>query len=216
MARFFLIIFLSFASTVVLFNYSISSDVCDPKEALLNNPQPDQLKRCLHSIWFSLGRKHKIDQQFTESLVEMLLPIEHSDHERLKKLNQFDVDYLKLAEIISLLRSEKLIKRYIDFIIFTKHSANELRTFGLGHLYTYQGPSFLELLSAYSREDQNTVIKRVAWGLANNFYPHMTKENYRRLIVGAHWEILQDDHPYRGLSQKIEKEISKILDYKSP
>jgi hypothetical protein len=187
------------------------SEICEPKDQLLKAPAGEDLKKCIHSIWFSLGRKKPIDRQFTDSLIKRLLFTTESESKGLDKLKQFDVDYSKIAAIISLMKSEKLIKRYIDFIVFTKNSANELISFGLGDLYTYEAPKFLTILSLYSKEKQDIVIRSLAWGLANNFYPHMTKNNYRRLIAGSYWEVLDESHPNRKLVSRIEKQVFQLL-----
>ncbi len=187
-------------------------DVCEPKGALLQTPTPEPVKKCIHSIWFSLGRHQQIDSDFSQKLITTLLPATPQDSDKLLKLGQFDIDYVQIAEIISLMSSDPLTKRYIDFIIETQGSADELRSFGLGKLYTLRASYFLSILSKYKPKDQQVVIRSLAWGLANNFYPHLTTKNYRRLIIGEYWELLDEKHTNRRLAAAIEKEVLQIIE----
>jgi len=193
-------------------NTAWSQDVCEPKAELLQSSTPEPVKKCLHYLWFSLGRNQQIDREFTQSFVSSLLPISASENEKLAKLSQFDIDYDRIAEIISLLKSDSLTKRYIDFIVKTQASADESRAFGLGKLYTLRAPDFLKILSKYKSQDQQVVISSLAWGLANNFYAHITTKNYRRLIIGDHWELLDEKDPNRRLAATVEKEVLKIIE----
>ena len=189
-----------------------SQDFCEPKAALLQTPTPEPVKKCIHSIWFSLGRHQQIDGDFSQKLITTLLPATSQDSDKLLKLGQFDIDYVQIAEIISLMSSDSLTKRYIDFIIETQGSADELRSFGLGKLYTLRAPYLLAILSKYKPKDQQVVIRSLAWGLANNFYPHLTTKNYRRLIIGEYWELLDEKHTNRRLAATIEKDVLSIIE----
>ena len=189
-----------------------SQDVCEPKAALLQTPTPEPVKKCIHSIWFSLGRHQQIDGDLSQKLITTLLPATSQESDKLSKLGQFDVNYIQIAEIISLMSLDSLTKRYIDFIIETQGSADELRSFGLGKLYTLRAPYFLAILSKYKLKEQQVVIRSLAWGLANNFYPHLTTKNYRRLIIGEYWELLDEKHTNRRLAATIEKEVLQIIE----
>jgi hypothetical protein len=189
-----------------------SQDVCEPKATLLQTPTPEPVKKCIHSIWFFLGRHQQIDSDFSQKLTTTLLPATSQDSDKLSKLGQFDIDYVQIAEIISLMSSDSLTKRYVDFIIETQGSADELRSFGLGKLYTLRAPYFLAILSKYKPKEQQVVISSLAWGLANNFYPHLTTKNYRRLIIGEYWELLNEKQTNRRLAATIEKEVLKIIE----
>ena len=120
----------------------------------------------------------------------MLLPGEIASRYRLGDLGALDINYYLVAEIISLLKSEQLIEAYLDFIADTSGSADESRSFGLGRLYTLQAPTLVRLLETRNQDEQATIITSLSWGLVNNFYPHMTENNFRRLIVGEYWELL--------------------------
>lgn len=166
----------------------------------------DNNQNKLHAIWHSLGRKQKVDLEATKKIIKSLLPITYQNHEVLSSNKEF-VDYEKISEIISLLKSKELAKRYIDFIIFSKRSADELRSYGLGKLYTLQAPIVLNILSNYSPEEQDTVINNLAWGLANIFYPHVNTQNYSRLIICQYWELHEKEYQHRELVERIEKEV---------
>jgi len=36
--------------------------------------------------------------------------------------------------------------------------------------------------------------------------------NYARLAVGPHWEALEDKHPHRKLSKRIEDELRQLVE----
>lgn len=208
MIKFLIICVLIFSSISPVYAF----ESCEPKEALLSQPAADETKKCLQSIWFSLGRHIEIDTNFTHSFIQALLPTSESQQKKLKQLKQFDIDYLKLVDTISLLGSEKLIKSYMDFIVFTSGSADELRTFGLGKLYSLQAPVVLKILSSFTPKEQKAIIRSLAWGLANNYYPHINKNNYQRLIIGEHWELIDNKHPQRELTKRVESDVYHILE----
>jgi len=188
-----------------------AKEPCAPKEDLISNLLPKKTSKCLHSIWFALGRKNKIDPDFTFRFIKTLLPTSKKQLKKHSSLSQFDIDYIKLAETISLLDSKELIKRYTDFIVYTSSSADELRSFGLGKLYSLKAPEFLNILSSYSKNEQKTLIRRLSWGLANNYYPNINKSNYKRLIIGGYWELIDNNNSQRLLSKKVEDEVLKII-----
>ena len=163
---------------------------CENQQGLLSKPQPGEVKSCLYSIRHDLGRGNEIDSAFVGQFIEVLLPGETASRYRLENLGALDINYYLVAEIISLLKSEQLIEIYLDFIVDTSGSADESRSFGLGRLYTLQAPPMIRLLEARNRDEQATIVTSLSWGLVNNFYPHMTENNFRRLIVGEYWELL--------------------------
>ena len=152
---------------------------------------------------------------FTIKFIKTILPVSAESQKNLRDVGIFDVDYIKVAEVISLLKSQELIKHYIDFIIFTKGSADEVRSFGLGMLYTLQAPLLIDAIKSYKSDEQDLVIEILAWGLANNFYPHINKNNYKKLIVGEHWALLDEKNEQREISKKIERQIEAIISYKN-
>ncbi|OMH30553.1 hypothetical protein [Motiliproteus sp. MSK22-1] len=183
---------------------------CENKAGLLTKPQAEETVQCIHSIHFSLGRKQEIDEEFTHEFIKTLLPIGTTAGEKLGDLSYFDVRYGTISEIISLLDSQELIAAYIDFVIDSSGSADENISFGIARLYTLQAPAFLENLKMRTDKEQSLVIGSLAWGLANNFYPHIESENYQRLIVGEHWELI-NSNPRSPIQLRIESAVLDII-----
>jgi len=201
------------ALVLSLGHFTVYADnICEPKHVLLTNPTAKQTDACLHWIWYSLGRKTAIDKSFTQQFIRTLLPSSNKQVIKQNPANLITPDYLKLAEVINLLDSHELIKTYLDFIVFTAGTADETRSFGLGKLYTLQAPTVLNALSTYTNIEQRKIINKLAWGLVNNFYPNINKNNYKRLITGEHWELITNKHPKKLLLQEIEIEVIKIVE----
>lgn len=204
--------------TILFFSVciSISTSVkaespCEPKSELLSKPELESVKSCLYYTRVILGRYGKTDENFVEELIETLLPISEEGVKKIENICYLDNYYNQISEIISLLKSKNLIKRYIDFIIFTINSADERRSLGLGELYTLQAPEFLKILSDYSKPDQDIVIQKLCAGLANNLWPHINSDNYQRLAVGVYWELIDKQHPNRDLSKQIENAVYSMI-----
>ena len=198
---------------LIFFAFLFSADTwaaCDNQESLTSKPQPRETVACLYSIKSDLGGGNKVDREFVHQFIRVLLPQGTSERIRLGDLGYFDVRYTAIAEIISLLKSKILVNAYIDFIIDSKGSADEKRSYGLGKLYTLQAPLFLKVLETKSKEDQAIVVRSLSWGLVNNFYPHIDEENYRRLIVGIYWELVSDE-PSHELQTWIETTVHELV-----
>ena len=154
---------------LVLSNTVLAKDACEPRNSIISSPNKNQVKKCIHSLWFYLGRRKQIDVMFANSFISSLLPKNKDEEKVLSEFPYNEVDHKRVAEIISLMRSKELIQRYIDFAVFYKDSSDEIHTFGLGKLFTLQVPMFLEILSTYKENEQQIIISKLGWGLLNNF-----------------------------------------------
>ena len=92
-----------------------------------------------------------------------------------------------------------------------QRSANEARSFGLGRLYVERGPELLELVRVRPTPEKEEFSHGVAGGVANLLYPYLTVENFKRRIVGAHWEHLRPDHPDHELVRAVELEVINTI-----
>ena len=108
---------------------------------------------------------------------------------------------------IVLLDNDNLMHPYLEFYLRTPGSANEARPAGLGRLYIERGPELLELVRVRSVSEKEEFSRGVAGGVASLLYPYLTEENFKRRIVGAHWELLRPDHPDHELVRAIELEV---------
>jgi hypothetical protein len=209
--------FLNILFFVAFFLISVSAKAqspCEPKNEFLSNLELERVKKCLHYTQVTLGRYGKADEKFVDEFIETLLPTSEEGVKRINKICYLDNYYNQISEIISLSKSKKLIKRYIDFIIFTSNSADERRSLGLGELYTLQAPEFLKILSNYSKSDLDIIIQKLSAGLVNNHWPHINNDNYQRLIVGEYWELVDKKYPYRNLSKQIEDAVYSLISAK--
>ena len=186
---------------------------CDNQDSLTTKPQSKETVACLYTIKSELGRGNTVDKDFVHQFLRTLLPQRPADRAHTSDLGYFDIRYTVIAEIISLLKSENLVEAYIDFIIFSKGSADEKRSFGLGKLYTLQAPLFIKALGTKTKEEQAIVIRSLSWGLVNNFHPHINEGNYRRLIVGEYWELVSETSA-QELQTWIETVVLELLDAK--
>jgi hypothetical protein len=128
-------------------------------------------------------------------------------------LSEIHNNYPVIAEIISLLGSQKLARSHIDFIINSSGSVDESRSYGLGKLYTLQAPLVIEILESRSHEEQKIVVSSLAWGLVNNLYPHINKRYYKRMIVCEYWELVTTA-PKNEIQVSIESAVERIINAK--
>ena len=187
-----------------------ASAACKNQQSLLTKPQEDETRICLLATKRALGWGESFDKEFVEKFLRVLLPIGTDERKRLGDLSDIHNNYPVIAEIISLLGSKQLAMSYIDFIIDSSGSADESRSYGLGKLYTLQAPLVLEILEDKSPDEQKAVVSSLAWGLVNNFYPHINMQNYKRLIVGEYWEIVTTV-PKNEVQMKIESAVERIV-----
>jgi hypothetical protein len=134
-----------------------------------------------------------------------------SDSEHWNEGPGIPLSYYELAELVALLNEPKITDAVLDFIASHPESADETRRFAVARLYELRTPLVLDRLASRSEADQKVVAQSIAWGIANNFYLFINLENYRRLAVGANWEVLDANHPHRALAKRVEEELRQIL-----
>ncbi len=186
---------------------SHSEDNCPDISKLLTGPFQKETNGYINSMLESFIAKDINRKCFSKDIIHKLLTeVSPRCLHPIHRANYYDV-----AKLIILSDSTELNKIYIRFIVRTKGSADELRSFGLGLLYTENAPYILDEISKLSHEDQDIVIQSLGWGLLNNFFPFLTKENYRRKILGSHWELKDNKYKHRQLIKKIEQEVNSHL-----
>ncbi len=179
----------------------------------LGTDSAKKLETCLSSILYTLGSNRKVEFKSIFKLLKEILPLskEQAKRHEIIRYGQHLIDYTKIAQIISRLNSKRDIKRYLDFVVFSSGSATEGISYGLAKLYQLNAPELLKLLSAYSKSDQKEIIDRLAVGVINIYYPRVNKSNFKRLIVGIHWDVVNKNYSQRELSLQIEVAVLKIL-----
>jgi len=188
-------------------NVSFADDACDSQHVLLTNTMAPHVSRCLREIKYKFGKDRSLSPKFLDSFFALLLPLNPNDT-RLPREVVYRLNYLEIAEAIAITGSKKYIEKYVRLIINTPGSADELRSYGLGKLYTLQAPLLLEILARTELEARNRIIDQASWGLVNIHSPYLNKDNYKRMIVGVHWEI---DPTYVSIQNEIEIRVEETL-----
>jgi len=184
---------------------SAAADPCAPREATLRNPFIEGIGNCI--FFLSRNIEESGDREFAKLLIARSVNLAGPIYDDPDP--GFPLDFSKLAELANLVDDPKLIGAFVDFV--TRGCDNETLCLAAGRLYELQAPAVLNTLAAYSQDRRARATWQIAWGLANNFYPRMDRDNYARLSVGANWEVLNDDYPHREISQQVESALLEIL-----
>ena len=191
-------------SIFIFSSYVPANEMCNSQKALLSSPSLPHINRCLGEV---ARNRANLPPSFTRDFFFMLLPTTNTELEKLYKAERQGLNYFKIANAIALTNSPALIERYIDFIVFTFNSADETRSDGLGLLFTLKAPEVLELLDKLEEKNQSRIIGNLSFGLLNNNYAHMNKENYKKMIVGVHWGLTE----HKKIITLIERSVFQML-----
>ena len=191
-------------SIFIFSSYVPASEMCNSQKILLSSPSLPHINRCLAEV---VRNRANLPYSFTQDFFFMLLPTTKKELEKLYKAERQGLNYLKIANAIALTNSPSLIERYIDFVVFTLNSADETRADGLGLLFTLKAPEVLELLDKLDEKNQTRVIGNLSFGLLNNNYPHIDEENYKKMIVGVHWDLTE----HKSIITLIESNVFRML-----
>jgi len=146
-------------------------------------------------------------RKFAENLVHRAL----TDTEHENKVPGDPLNFYELAEVAALLNTPSATDAMLDFIANKPGAADETRSFAVARLYELRAPLVLARMALRPEVDRKRLIASIAWGLANNFYLFMTRDNFARLAVGANWEVTEPTHPHRELSKAIENALLELL-----
>jgi len=193
-----------FVVFLVQFNLAHAGEPCQPREQLLENPYVEDINSCIFFLTRTL--KETKQRAFAAQLIKRAL----SDTKHGNDLGPgMPLDYVKLAELAALLNTKDVIDAFLTFI--ARPADDEVRSFAIGRLYELRTPLVLDRLALLPNNNQKTIIDSIAWGLANNFYLFMNLDNYRRLAVGANWEVLDSKYSHRALVERVEKSLKLVL-----
>ncbi len=186
---------------------------CDDENTVLARPNGESARVCVRVLWRNSVNGKAIGRDFARKLV--LARISYSDPAAVPAIADSDnhlppYNWLDLAMLILQLGDESLMKSYLDFAIGTG-SANESISFGLGRIFIQEGPTLLQMASEKNGKQTEVFGRDVAWGIANELFGYLTPSNYKRLMVGAHWELLDPDHPHRELVLSIQHQVGSIV-----
>ncbi len=189
--------------TISLFA-SESWATCQNRDELLSNPKPQESAKCITFILKDLSGNKPIDENYINRFIINLLK---NDSPALTFM------YPKIVDIISLLKSVKLLEAYTDHFINISSTVNRNRQVhqeALAKLFILQAPIFLEVLKNKSSDKQEILIQNLALGVESYFFPHINKNNYRRLLVGEYWELLTSDL-HKSLRSRIESALHDVV-----
>jgi len=180
-----------------------ADEPCSPRDKLLDNPYVRTVNKCIYYLSHTL--KEVEQRRYAEKLITRALTDKKHGNRGLDILS-----YVELAELAALLNTPEVIDVFLTFIA-RPVDGDESRSQAIGRLYELRAPLVLDRLALRKINEQEIIIDSIAWGAANNFYLFMNIENYRRLAVGANWDVLDSKHPHRALSKRIEKSLEYIL-----
>jgi hypothetical protein len=183
-----------------------ADDPCQPYEALLAKPYVERVGKCIVSLTRTLSVPER--RAFAQKLTLRAL----ADSEHGNDYPGMPLSYYDLAELVALLNEPKTTDAVLGFIANHPESPDETRSSAVARLYELRTPLVLDRLASRSEADQKVVARSIAWGIANNFYLFINLENYKRLAVGANWEVLDAKHPHRALANRVEEEVRQLLE----
>ena len=183
-----------------------AASLCEDRAEALARPLLAEGRECVTYLIRQFQRRQDVDRDFAEALVRAALSTSIDDLQA-SSLSLPPYNWSRIATLIVLLDNDDLMHPYLEFYFRTPGSANEARPAGLGRLYIERGPELLELVRVRSVSEKEEFSRGVAGGVASLLYPYLTEENFKRRIVGAHWELLRPDHPDHELVRAIELEV---------
>lgn len=169
-------------------------------------PQPfvDEVYRCLYTVIDSIKRKESGDySNLGERLVKSLLLTKITDYNTVN-----EIPWERLAEVIAILDSQSLIDLFVQRIGAPRDG--EETDSAYAQLYAWQAPKVLLSLSKYQGKDRVGRIDRLAWVIANQYWGRLNFQNYMRLPLGSHIELLDAKHPLRPIAKEVEKAILEV------
>ena len=81
----------------------------------------------------------------------------------------------------------------------------------LNRLESGKAPDVVRAIDRHQGENRRTLIETLSWGIANLYWGHINKSNYRRMPIGVHWEFLEKKYPLRSTVSEIEKAVLDIV-----
>lgn len=122
-------------------------------------------------------------------------------------------NYDDVAEVIVHERDSFLIKLYMNFILATQGSADELRSYGLAKIYDVLPKQFLEILSTYEPSGRGILIKSAAWGMINIKHPIGKNKTEKDLqsIFPKDKSVYNQGYKHNLLVNQINKAILNLI-----
>jgi hypothetical protein len=160
--------------------------------------------RCLYTVIDSIKRKESDDyNKLGERLARSLLLTKITDYNTVN-----EVPWKRLAEVIAILDSQSLVDLFVQHIGAPRDG--EETDSAYAQLYAWQAPKVLLSLSKYQGKERVGRIDRLAWVIANQYWGRLNLQNYRRLPLGSHLELLDAKHALRPIAEEVEKSLLEI------
>jgi hypothetical protein len=187
-----------------------AADACDPKDELVAFPYVARLAPCLLFLRDALGHREALDRPFVRRLVVRAVTPRPSDLER--KASLALVPGVLLADLAVLLDDEPLMGDVVGFARTARGAAEIEGQRALARLYALRAPQVLKILARRSESEQRELVDSLAKGLTALLFPHLDAKNAPRMILGVHWELLDEEHPQRRLATRVEDAVLEELE----
>lgn len=122
-------------------------------------------------------------------------------------------NYDLVAKVIITEKDKFLLKQYMNFLLGTQGSADEMRSFGFARIYDSIPHRFLDVLSTYRVDARSILIKSLTWGIMNIKGDISKRSSDEKLKANfpSDRSVYNKDYQHDILVRKILSEVKRFL-----
>lgn len=183
-------------------------EVCTPAYQPPTNPFVAEVNQCLYTVIAAINRREAGDYpELGARLVRAIL-----ENKAWNNTGPGDpISIERLVELIAVLDSPTLIDLLFGRFVNSTLGHGEEASIPFARLYAWKAPDVVRAINRHQGEKRKELIDALSFGIANLYWGHINKSNYRRMPIGVHWELLEKKYPLRSTVSEIEKAVLDIL-----
>ena len=184
-----------------------AADSCTPAYKPPADPFVAEVNQCLNTVIFSINENEAGDYRgLGTRLVRAIL-----ENKAWSNTGPGDpISIERLVELIAILDSPTLINLLFGRFVNSTLGHGEEASIPFARLYAWKAPDVLRAINRHQGEKRKALIDALSFGIANLYWGHINKSNYRRMPIGVHWELLEKKHPLRSTVEEIEKTVREM------
>lgn len=185
-----------------------AADPCTPAYKPPADPFVVEVNQCLNTVIFAINENEAGDYHgLGTRLVRAIL-----ENKAWNNTGPGDpISIERLVELIAILDSPTLINLLFGRFVNSTLGHGEEASIPFARLYAWKAPDVLRAINRHQGEKRKNLIDALSFGIANLYWGHINKLNYRRMPVGVHWELLEKKSPLRSTVSEIEKAVLDTL-----
>lgn len=183
-------------------------EVCTPAYQPPANPFIAEVNQCLYTVIAAINRSETGDYpELGARLVRAILENKAWGN----KGPSDPINIERLMEVVAILNAPALIELALERFVNSPLGDGEEASIAFARLYAWKAPDVVRAIDRQQGENRKNLIATLSWGIANLYWGHINKSNYRRMAIGVHWELLEKKYPLRSTVSEIEKAVLDIV-----